>query len=225
MQVTADPSSGPRVFKVGSVTLRDTGQDIDLITDSCGLPLKACGRRRRSDDGAGSDGDMPDEAGAGPSDAGAATATHPSLPTQLTLELAVFAALFPHGVGAFMEGSFAEYLRYRMLCGFSIFTLYKPYLMIMFLIRQCNILHSSCQESVLDRDMKAYRRSHPDCTEEDTVRNALKFSVPNNIPGTPGWHYQALQDLLAMVNANGMPHLFWTATMDDVSDYAGGGIS
>jgi ATP-dependent DNA helicase PIF1 len=120
-------------------------------------------------------------------------------------------------VGAYQEGSFAEYLRYRMLCGFSLFTLYKPYLMIMYLVRQCNLLHSSCSENVLERDMKAYRRAHPGCTEEEVIRNCLKFSVPSTIPGTPGWHYQALQDLLAMVKVNGMPQLFWTATMDDVS--------
>ena len=125
----------------------------------------------------------------------------------LTLELALFAVLFPHARGAYYSGPFAEYLRYRMKCGFSPFTLYKPYLMIMFLVRQCNVLHSSCGDGVLEHGMKAYKKSNPDSSEEEAVRNALKFSVPNSIPGTPGWYYQALQDLLAMVNANGLPQI------------------
>ena len=212
---------GKPVFKVGKVVLRDTGQDVDLLTNSAGLPVKAIGRRWGEDESVRSDSD------AGGGDGGDTPTVPlpfdtpapdiPEVELQLTLELAIFAALFPHGTGAFQNQSFAEYLRYRMSCGFSVFTLHKPYLMIMFLIRQCNLLHGGCAENMLERDMKAYRKAHPDCSEEDVVRNALKFSVPNKIPGTPGWHYQALQDLLAMVQHNGMPQLFWTCTMDDVS--------
>ena len=217
------PGGSRPVFKVGKVTLRDTGQDVDLITDSAGLPVKALKHRRRQRGGIGDDSseedEQQDEAPAVPPafDTVAPDLPLPSLELQLTLELAVFAALFPHAIGAFKEGRFSDYLRHRMSCGFSLFTLHKPYLMIMYLIRQCNLLQSSCGESVLEREMKSYRKAHPDCSEEDVVRNALKFSVPNKIPGTPGWHYQALQDLLAMVQANGMPQLFWTCTMDDVS--------
>ena len=35
------------------------------------------------------------------------------------------------------------------------------------------------------------------------MRHAMKHVVPNTIPGTPGWHYKALHDLLTMVEANG----------------------
>ena len=70
----------------------------------------------------------------------------PNSPSDLSLEMAMFAVLFVHGRGAFSEGSFrnsfAEYLRYRMSCSFSPFTLHKPYLMICYLIRQCDMLQA-----------------------------------------------------------------------------------
>ena len=217
----ADPQQQPRqarpVFKVGKVTLRDTGLDVDLITNAAGLPIKAIGRRWGDDLDSSSGEEGSDDTPTVPQPFDTPAPETPSLELYLTLELAVFAACFPQGHGAYQEGQFAEYLRYRMSCGFSLFTLHKPYLMIMFLIRQCNLLHGACGENMLERDMKAYRKAHPGCEEEEVVRNALKYSVPNKIPGTPGWHYQALQDLLAMVQLNGMPQLFWTCTMDEVS--------
>ena len=200
---TAQPSVPPTSFRVGSVTCRDSGQDVDVLTDSCGLPVKArCGSGRgRDGDSSSDDEDEGDDS-----------------VLQLTVELAVFAVLFPHARGAFAAGCFNDYLRYRMFCGFSPFTLYKPYLMVMFLLRQCNLLHSQCGEEVLERDMRAYRKANPSKPEEESVRHAMKHVVPNTIPGTPGWHYKALQDLLTMVEANGLPHLFWTVTMDEVGE-------
>ena len=145
-------------------------------------------------------------------------AVHPSTDVQLTLELALFAALFPHGRGAFDgAGSFADYLRYRMLCHFSPFTLFKPYLPLMFLIRQTEMLQRSCSSQVLEKDIALYSKQHPGCSSEDVMRHVLKHTVPASMPGTPGWHYNNLMDLLALVERLGMPHLFWTITADEVS--------
>ena len=197
---TAQPSMPPSGFRVGSVTYRDTGLDVDVLTDSCGLPIRVGRRGGGDDDTSSGEEDGPPASGI----------------MQLTVELAVFTVLFPHARGAFAAGRFNDYLRYRMRCAFSPFTLYKPYLMVMFLLRQCNLLNGQCGEEVLERDMRAYRKAHPGRPEEDSVRHAMKHVVPNTIPGTPGWHYKALQDLLTMVEASGLPYLFWTVTMDEV---------
>ncbi|GAX85815.1 hypothetical protein CEUSTIGMA_g13230.t1 [Chlamydomonas eustigma] len=207
----------PTGFRVGSIKLRNSGGDLDLIKNSCGLPLNMSRKRGRCmlEDDDGSDDDGEDDA------APATPVTLNKQPAleQVTLELAVFCVLFPHAMGYFKgDTRLGDYLFYRMSCGFSNFTLYKPYLMLMFLVRQCNMLHSQCGKAVLEKDMAAFRKNNPDQNEEEAVRHAMKHVLPATIPGSPAWHYNALQDLLAMVNENGMPDLFWTVTMDEVSE-------
>jgi len=206
------PLQPPLSFCVGKVQLRKGTRDIDVVTDSSGLPLRPGGRRRYDNDNGNAsdaDGSAGEKQEEGPVIAPDAE--------QVTLELAVLCALFPHATGHFNSGRLGDYLRYRLMCGFSPFTLFKPYIMVLFLVRQCHMLNSQCGEGVLERDMAAYRRAHPDEDEEEAVRHALKHAVPSTIPGSPAWHYNALQDLLAMVEENGMPDLFWTVTMDEVS--------
>ena len=106
------------------------------------------------------------------------------------------------------------------MCHFSPFTLYKPYLMVCYMIRQCDMLQRSCKDSVLERDMQTFAKNNPGCSEVDQLKHAIKHVVPSAMPGTPAWHYQNLQDLFAMCEeetGNGMPNLFWTVTMDEVS--------
>jgi hypothetical protein len=79
----------------------------------------------------------------------------------VTLELALFAALFPMGEGHFREGEFTEYLRYRTSCLFSVFTLHKPYLLLMYQIRQCLLLAKQVSEVVLEEEMAKYQAKHP----------------------------------------------------------------
>jgi hypothetical protein len=88
----------------------------------------------------------------------------------------------------------------------------------MFLIRQADQLRRSCSTSVLERDMAGYKKLHPGCSEQDVMKNVLKHTVPSSMPGTPGWHYNSLQDLLHMVERLGLPHLFVTVTADEVSE-------
>jgi hypothetical protein len=64
----------------------------------------------------------------------------------VTLEMALFPYLFPNGTGAYQHTSnaiesLAAYLMFRMKCFFSPWTLFKPYLLMMFQVRQvvhCN---------------------------------------------------------------------------------------
>jgi hypothetical protein len=57
--------------------------------------------------------------------------------TSITLELNVFPFLFPHGHGA-CDGKIPihEYVEFHLSLLFSPFTLYKPYLLIMYDLQQ-----------------------------------------------------------------------------------------
>lgn len=106
-----------------------------------------------------------------------------------------------------------------MKCSFSCWTLFKPYLPIMFIIKQTEQLRSTCSESVLAKDINKYLKKQPDASDQEILKHVLKHSVPSSMPGTPSWHYSHLQDLLLMVEELGMPTLFMTLTADEVSEY------
>ena len=106
-----------------------------------------------------------------------------------------------------------------MLCNFSCWTLFKPYLPIMFLIKQTEQLRSCCSESVLGKDVSKFMKCNPGASKQDVLKHVLKHSVPKTMPGTPAWHYSHLQDLLLMVEELGMPTLFMTLTAYEISEY------
>jgi hypothetical protein len=79
----------------------------------------------------------------------------------MTLETALFPFLFPHGHGAY-DGwtTLSEYLKYRMSTLFSPFTLYKPYLLYMYDIRQSvQFLKEVSQQCLVER-----YQTNPTCT-------------------------------------------------------------
>lgn len=88
----------------------------------------------------------------------------------LTLELALFTALFPTGVGHYTGSSLPEYLLLRMRCLFSVWTLYKPYLLLMYQIRQCMVVATQCSAMVLERSALQYKKDHPGSTEQVCVQ-------------------------------------------------------
>ena len=71
----------------------------------------------------------------------------------ITAELACFTALFPHGHGAFTrvhkQFHLTHYMKYRASCLLSVFTLFKPYALIMFHVRQAHVLASTVRQGVL----------------------------------------------------------------------------
>ena len=96
------------IFVAGSVTERQSGSDVTLLVDGAGLPVKP---KRvpppSTSDTLGTSG----EATAG--EAGATTTPPPVPPIllQLTIELAIFVALFPLGEGFYNgEGEINEIL-------------------------------------------------------------------------------------------------------------------
>lgn len=71
------------------------------------------------------------------------TAPAHGLDLGLTAEAAVFPYLFPGGAGFFTGDQamkFVRYLYYRSRTFFTVYTLCKPYMMIMYVMRQCQQL-------------------------------------------------------------------------------------
>lgn len=140
-----------------------------------------------------------------------------NLKVGLTFETAAFSFLFPHGIGFFrlMMKSLCDYLHMRMSALFSIFTLYKPYVLLMYQLRQATQLAASCSDATLSKWMVALRKKSPDATQEELLAQIIKFKLPKNIPGTPSWHRSKLNDLLALVDRYGLPSFFLTLTADE----------
>jgi hypothetical protein len=80
----------------------------------------------------------------------------------MSLEKALFPFLFPHGCGAYDGiGGLLLYLKQRMSTLFSIFTLYPPYLLLMYQVRQVIQLLNATKHLCLERDVKKLKRQHP----------------------------------------------------------------
>lgn len=137
---------------------------------------------------------------------------------KLSIELALFTFLFPDGQGAFDGKQFCVYLKSRMQQNFSLFTLYKPYLILMLHLRQIHRLLSECREEVLQRELKKRKRRQPHLTEAEIMKQCLTWKVPGTVPNSPRAYREYLRDVITMVNNRGMPHFFLTLTCDEVSE-------
>lgn len=129
--------------------------------------------------------------------------------------------LFPNGHGFFQHErkgpGFTDYLLYRFSCPFTMFTLYMPYIMYMYAVRQQHVLAGHVQEQVLLRDIAKERKKSPDATTEDILRKIMRHRIPACMPGSPQYFQSSLRDLVCMVEHHGLPHLFLTLTEDEVS--------
>jgi hypothetical protein len=73
-------------------------------------------------------------------------------------------------------------------------------------------------ESVLYNSLQAEWKKQPDADLELILTRVARRVVPPSVPGSPQYHQQGLQDLLAIVAEHGMPTFFLTLTADEVSD-------
>ena len=143
----------------------------------------------------------------------------------VTVEYAVFPYLFPDGIGYFSpvpkkqqdSETFNEYLEKKCSQLFSVFTLFKPYLLLMYHLRQSMVLKRLCSDTVLEKDVKAFLKKHPTANQEDCAKHSAKNSVPVSFPGSSKWHRKELRNLLYKVHVWGMPTFFLTLTMDENS--------
>ena len=71
---------------------------------------------------------------------------------------------------------------------------------------------------MLNQAIVDYKRENPTANNAAAMRNVVKYTVPISLPGSPSWHRKQLNDLLFLVQAWGMPHLFLTMTADESSE-------
>ncbi len=125
--------------------------------------------------------------------------------------MAMFPFLFPHGHGVYdYKTYFNEYLKYRMNALFSPFTLYKPYLLYIYDLWQSLQLIKETSRTCLDKDIKKCKTQYPKMSEEDILKQIVKYNLLANIPSAPRWCITQLQDLLCMVEHFWMPFFFNT---------------
>lgn len=87
----------------------------------------------------------------------------------LSIKTALFPFLFPFGRGAYVAESgvsFTEYFRMRMMAMFSPFTLFTPYLLLMYQVRKAFILVTASRDVAYESAVKRYRRRFPGCTDD-----------------------------------------------------------
>lgn len=136
----------------------------------------------------------------------------------ISVEAAKFPFLFPHGTGMYVRNIFinlAAYAKLRMRQYLSLYTLSKPYLFALHAIVQADRLHRQVREVHMEKAVQAYYSEHPGATQTQVFRHVTAHSVPNSMPGTPGWFKRQLLDLQCMVNTYGMADFFLTLTSDE----------
>jgi hypothetical protein len=88
--------------------------------------------------------------------------------------MALFPFLFPPRHGSY-DGiiSFNEYLKYKMTALFSPFTLYKPYLLLMYHLHQPLQFIKETSKTCLEKDMKTCKIRNPKMTKQDVINKLL----------------------------------------------------
>lgn len=147
-----------------------------------------------------------------------------SLPTLynergVTMEAAVFPYMFPHGSRFWTNQiKLGQYLKWRMTSMFTLFTLCAVYPLLMYQLRQLDIMCCSTRMVQLEAEIFKFKQRNPNATEEEIYQHVCKYTLPDTMPGSPSWHRKHLQDLIHTVAEKGMPTLFLTLTADEVSE-------
>jgi hypothetical protein len=136
----------------------------------------------------------------------------------MTLEITLFPFFFPQGEGAY-DGKFLlhNYLKCHVNMLFSLFTLYKPYLLFMYDICQSIQLLQHTSKTCLENNVEKIKLENPTMPQLNAINHIVKFHLSSKLQGSPRWHKSHLQDLLIMVTKFGMPHSLKTFTSDEMS--------
>jgi hypothetical protein len=166
----------------------------------------------------------------------------------LSIDTALFPFLHPGGKGGFRRGDcLAAMLKQRMQQLMSPFCLMKEYVLVMHQVRsarhiasgvpvqsvhtvfqpstrsalQVNVvskLVNGVGESVLHDCIERQKQRNPNDSLSDVMQKVVKRIVPADVPGSPAYHKEGLDNLLAIVHKHGMPTFFLTLTADEVSE-------
>ncbi|KAK9829678.1 hypothetical protein WJX72_007303 [[Myrmecia] bisecta] len=136
-----------------------------------------------------------------------------------TAENTMLPYMFPYGTN-YYDGSvpYLDYPKQKTAAMLSPFTLHSPCNLVHHQMRRIVHLANNVLNKALDKDIYKYQRLHPDATQQDVMKHVMKFSVPASTPGSPAYFRNQLEDLMAMVDAYGMPTLFLTLTADESSE-------
>ena len=136
----------------------------------------------------------------------------------ISVEAALFPYLFPKGTG-FYQGtqSFSKYLKFRFRQLFSPHTLTQEFICVMFQIYTTLLYATDNLRYIIQRDWTKYWTLNPTATEEEAIQDILKHKLPKTTPYSPLWYKNKLYDVQAMTAKHGLPFLFMTLTVDDVS--------
>jgi hypothetical protein len=101
--------------------------------------------------------------------------------------------LFPHGHGAY-DGNITihEYLNFWMGSSFSSFTLYKPYLLIMYDLWQSLQLIHHISYSCLEKNIQIIKTIISKMTDAEILGHIVKYKLPSLIQSSPMWHRSQL---------------------------------
>lgn len=136
----------------------------------------------------------------------------------ITIESALFPYLFPTGRGFYNDlEPFSKYIKTRMQQLHSPFTLTQEYICMMFQIFTILQYATNNNKYIVERDWKKYFETHPHASEEQAIENIIKHMLPKTTPHSPLWFQNKLYDMEAMTSKFGLPFLFMTLTVDDVS--------
>ena len=140
-------------------------------------------------------------------------------PFLCTIESLVFPFLFPRNKGMFIRNTrwtISAYMRYRLCCMFSLFTLYPAYVLSMYQVYTAMRLKETVRWATVST---AVKNKEPEETLEEVFTALSKHVIPSDLPGYPAYFSKQLHNLLAFCHNFGMPTLFLTLTMDDISRY------
>jgi hypothetical protein len=103
---------------------------------------------------------------------------------------------------------------------FTVFTLFKPYIMLLYCIL---MMHKCIQEMrffpVARHAANVYNRN-AGLTPQERIRKVMKHCLPPTLMHSPKWWAQRLADLKCIVNEIGLPTVFLTLTADEFSGTA-----
>jgi hypothetical protein len=133
---------------------------------------------------------------------------------KLTLQTALFSFLFPHLQG-YYSGSmdFFEYIKSRMQQLFNAFMLYKPYLLLMYILHQSIQLGSGIKEFVLRAEYYSLMQKHPTMKKSNISKQLMKKSISKSLLDSSSWHSMHLKNIKYMINKWRMPLFFSNANM------------
>jgi hypothetical protein len=132
--------------------------------------------------------------------------------------------IFPYqGSGAYSGMKcIHKFAKYRAQQAFSLFTLLPQYSLTLFHLRQASLFRNQSSKC-LDKQYQKLKKKHPNDSEEDLIRQILKWEMPAEVAGSLSYFRKQLKCLLAMVQRYGLPTFFVTLNADEASGLRWGG--